>query len=204
VLDNSDAPNLSVENGTFRYKYTGNWETDGVSGWKYEYTVNETPLTSVQVSALNSGITAELVTKINELEAKLTSNSIIQQVYPVGSIYVSTSNISPSTLFGFGSWEQIKDRFLLAAGTTHSAGSIGGEETHTLTTQEMPRHNHMFTLADPQAGSLGAEYTCINRDAYEVYSKGWADTTIVMHAGKSAAHNNMPPYLTVYMWKRIS
>lgn len=204
VLDNSDAPNLSVANGTFRYKYTGNWETDGVSGWKYEYTVNETPLTSVQVSALNSGITSELVAKISELEAKLTNNSILQQVYPVGSVYVSTSSVSPSTLFGFGSWEQIKDTFLLAAGDSHTAGSIGGEETHTLTTQEMPRHNHMFALADPQAGSLGADYTCINRDAYEVYNKGWADTTIVMYAGKSAAHNNMPPYLTVYMWKRIS
>jgi microcystin-dependent protein len=116
---------------------------------------------------------------------------------------MSVINTNPQLLFG-GSWEQIKDRFLLSAGDTYVAGSTGGEATHTLTTQEMPRHNHMFALADPQAGTLGGDYTCINRDAYEVNDHGWADTTIVMHAGKSAAHNNMPPYLTVYMWKRIS
>ena len=206
VIDNSDAPNLSVENGTFRYKYTGNWEIDGVSGWKYEYTVNETPLTSVQVSALNSGITSELVAKISELEAKLTNNSILQQVYPVGSVYVSTSSVSPSTLFGFGSWEQIKDTFLLAAGETHTAGSIGGEAEHKLTIDEMPSHTHRLKtdIESPDFNMTWPEWT--------EYTWGWRQDESVTEApaasttstGGNKSHNNMPPYLTVYMWKRIS
>lgn len=205
VIDNSDAPNLSVENGTFRYKYTGNWETDGVSGWKYEYTVNETPLTSVQVSALNSGITSELVAKISELEAKLTNNSILQQVYPVGSVYVSTSSVSPSTLFGFGSWEQIKDTFLLAAGDSHAAGSTGGEAEHKLTIDEMPSHTHRLKtdIDSPDFNITWPEQT--------EYTWGWrqeeneteAPGASVTWTGGNKSHNNMPPYLTVYMWKRI-
>ena len=70
--------------------------------------------------------------------------NIIDTIYPVGSIYMSVTNTSPSTLFG-GTWVQIKDTFLLAAGTNHTAGTTGGEETHTLTTAEMPTHNHTFT-----------------------------------------------------------
>lgn len=135
--------------------------------------------------------------------AENTKELILNTIYPVGSVYISTNDINPQSIFG-GEWEQIKDRFLLAAGDTYVSGSTGGEAEHTLTKEEMPRHNHMITLSDPQSGSLGGEYTCINREAYDVDDTGWADTSMVMNAGKSNPHNNMPPYLTVYMWKRIS
>ena len=66
---------------------------------------------------------------------------MLDNVYPVGSIYMSVNNTNPSTLFG-GTWQQIQDRFLLAAGATYAAGATGGEATHTLTTDEMPAHSH--------------------------------------------------------------
>ena len=83
---------------------------------------------------------------------------ILNSVYPVGSIYMSVSNTSPSTLFG-GTWEQIVDKFLLCASSTSAAeptytgGATGGSTTasytpegtvdgHTLTTDEIPSHNH--------------------------------------------------------------
>ena len=53
----------------------------------------------------------------------------IDDIYPVGSIYMSVNNTSPSTLFG-GTWEQIKDTFLLSAGNTYTAGNTGGSATH--------------------------------------------------------------------------
>ena len=57
--------------------------------------------------------------------------------YPVGSIYMSVNNINPANFFG-GKWEQIKDRFLLACGSTYSNGSTGGEAIHQLTVDELP------------------------------------------------------------------
>jgi hypothetical protein len=62
-------------------------------------------------------------------------------MYPVGSIYMSVSSTSPATLFG-GTWEQIQDTFLLAAGTTYTAGTTGGSSSHILTTDELPSHTH--------------------------------------------------------------
>lgn len=62
--------------GTWRFKYSGTWSTDGKNGWLPEYQVNETPLTSDQLAALNSGITAEAVTKLGGIEAGAEVNDI--------------------------------------------------------------------------------------------------------------------------------
>lgn len=70
-----------------------------------------------------------------------TLKSIVDTVYPVGAIYMSTVNTSPATLFG-GRWEQISGRFLLAADSSHSAGTTGGAASHALSASEMPAHNH--------------------------------------------------------------
>lgn len=69
-------------------------------------------------------------------------NTIIQTIYPVGSIYISINNTNPTILFG-GTWEQIEDVFLLGCGK-RSAGEIGGEEVHQLTVDEMPAHSHSY------------------------------------------------------------
>lgn len=103
-------------------------------------------LTKEEYVAGESGGTIDLSnyltqTKANTLYAPL---NIVEQVYPVGSIYLSTIATNPSILFGFGSWERIQDTFLLAAGSQFPAGSIGGEIEHTLTELEMPAHDHEF------------------------------------------------------------
>ena len=67
---------------------------------------------------------------------------ILKKVYPVGAIYTSTVSTSPATLFGFGTWEQIQGRFLLGVSSSHGAGTTGGAETVTLTTAQLPSHNH--------------------------------------------------------------
>lgn len=69
-----------------------------------------------------------------------------ETIYPIGSIYMSVNNVNPSTVFG-GTWEQIKDKFLLACGDTYNNGATGGEATHTLTSDEMPSHNHGYDKA---------------------------------------------------------
>ena len=69
---------------------------------------------------------------------------LLNFVYPVGSLYWSSNNTDPGTLFG-GTWQQIKDMFVLAAGDSYSVNSTGGEKTHTLTIDEIPSHDHSFT-----------------------------------------------------------
>lgn len=67
---------------------------------------------------------------------------MLDNVWPVGSIYMSVNSTNPGTLFG-GTWQQIKDRFLLACGSTYANGATGGEATHALTVNEMPTHKHL-------------------------------------------------------------
>ena len=69
---------------------------------------------------------------------------LLNLVYPVGSIYLSSNNTNPGTLFG-GTWTQIKDKFILTAGDYYSNGATGGAATVTLTVSNMPSHSHSFT-----------------------------------------------------------
>lgn len=111
--------------------------------------------------------------------------------YPVGSIYMSINNTNPSTLFG-GTWEQIKDTFLLSAGDTYTAGSTGGEATVQL---DPTHYRHKAWQTDRDGKQIS---TAFNVGTY--YGIG----TNYTGANSNEYHNNMPPYLTVYMWKRTA
>ena len=76
---------------------------------------------------------------------------LLNLVYPVGSIYLSSNNTNPATFFG-GTWTQIKDKFILTAGDYYSNGAIGGAATVTLTVSNMPSHKHSFT----PSGTIGS------------------------------------------------
>lgn len=159
-----------------------------------------------------------------------TTEEVLRKVYPVGAVYMSVNSADPADLFGFGTWERVKDRFLLAAGDAYAAGSTGGEATHTLTINEMPKHGHKvftWTGASDNSGQYAA--TMINEDTNEFYTvsngakvaHAWQDNSFKtwggsLHdgagdptgstgfSGHSSAHNNMPPYLAVYIWKRTA
>lgn len=151
----------------------------------------------------------------------------LKKVYPVGSIYMSTVSTNPATLFGFGTWEAMPaGRVLLAQGksswgTTYNAGSTGGEATHQLTVGELPAHNHtastnttgnhthQFQLYGPN-GNTNMNFpsdfdTNYARNKGTTLSAGNHSHTInINNTGSSQSHNNMQPYLTVYMWKRTA
>ena len=127
----------------------------------------------------------------------------VNQIYPVGSIYMSVNNTNPSTLFG-GTWEQIQDRFLLSAGSTYTAGATGGEATHTLTVDEMPSHNHQRDIENKIIAPSGTgAYSPANVNTGNI-TTSYPQYTVTRNTGGGQAHNNMPPYLVVYMWKRTA
>ena len=101
----------------------------------------ETSIATVDTNAKASD--TSLSNLISALSTELTNfkNSYLNTIYPVGSIYVSVNNTNPATLFG-GTWTQIKDTFLLSAGTAYTAGKTGGSATVTLSEAQIPSHTH--------------------------------------------------------------
>lgn len=134
----------------------------------------------------------------------VAGKALWEHIYPVGSIYMSTKEDSPQELFG-GRWERLKDRFLLAAGEEYAPGSVGGEATHVLTEAELPSHSHgqngwalgVTSTAYPDAFALAKPW-----DVHNNFQEDGSQS--IQYTGQGKAHNNMPPYLAVYMWKRTA
>ena len=86
-------------------------------------------------------------------------DGIINLIYPVGSIYMSVASTDPGSVMPGTTWARLKDKFLLGAGDTYTAGNTGGSATHTLTTNEMPSHNHSFTGSSVTSGGISANHS---------------------------------------------
>lgn len=151
----------------------------------------------------------------------LKKATVIDVIYPVGSIYMSMSATNPTDLFGVGTWERISQgRMLLGADdSTYKAGATGGEATHTLTAEEMPAHSHSGTTSTNGNHSHGVR----DADYHDGYgnsfdSGDWGPRRYIQttdagnhnhtfttdNSGGGAAHNNMSPYLVCYIWQRTA
>lgn len=131
-------------------------------------------------------------------DMKVGGKTLLDRTYPVGAIYMSVNSTSPAILFG-GTWEEITGRFMLAHDNSHPAGSTGGEYNHTLTVNEMPAHSHSTNIRvadqDPTGRTSGTNGWLIDGASAVKYTDS---------VGGGKAHNNMPPYLSVYMWRRTA
>lgn len=181
-------------------------------GWdaSFDKAVNTTGNLTVGGTANVSGAASVGSLSVN-------GKTLLNLIYPIGSLYMSVNNVSPQSFIG-GTWERIQDRFLLAAGSTYSAGSTGGSATHTLTANEMPKHEgHMYDNFNDtgwvdRGGDANSYYlNSTGAAGYGKYEnrpyKVVSGNEMVMQGytrGGGAAHNNMPPYLTVYVWKRTA
>lgn len=131
-------------------------------------------------------------------------DSLLDHIYPVNSIYISYSHTSPAELFG-GTWTRVENRFLWATTSGGTIGGTGGAQTHTLTENEMPKHTHGMMYQ-----STGATSSRVGRFLNGTYGYGsdaveaTTGTSYITYRGGDAAHNNMPPYIQVSIWRRTA
>lgn len=202
--DNIEVTNITLNNNT----YTANISLTGLD---YKETYTFQAFTIDKIKSVNS---AEKVIKTTPIfswsnddfefnvPVKFSGKTLFDLVYPVGAIYMSVSSTSPAILFG-GTWEQIQNRFLLAAGSSYTAGNTGGEATHTLTKNEMPTHSHeIYSGYGDVVSNVSDAY---RYQTWGSSDRGWKTGNLgTSNIGGGKAHNNMPPYLVVYMWKRTA
>lgn len=162
-------------------------------------------------NAINQNLTketTELTSKIDNNTSQITSLHNMFEVYwktiyPIGSIYISTnSKFNPNTNWG-GTWVKTAEgRCLIGANDTYPLGSTGGEAEHTLTINEIPSHSHAIYGADSRSGSITldkATFSYLDKGQTTTYTSGILGTELT---GDGRPHNNMQPYLAVYIWER--
>tara|TARA_B110000902_G_scaffold165961_1_gene189469 strand:+ start:15 stop:1016 length:1002 start_codon:yes stop_codon:yes gene_type:complete len=177
-------------------------DNDGINAPEYLYKDSAANFTyNPSTNALTAGsfVGAVALSNVTGLQSALDAKTTLLAVWPIGSIYTSVTSANPSTLFG-GNWEAFgAGRVLIgldSADTDFDAvEETGGAKTHTLTTAEMPSHTHTFTAFQTISGSN-------NRTGGGALSASASSTTA--STGGGGAHNNVQPYIVVYMFKRIA
>ena len=197
---------------------SGSWTSTipAVSQGRYLWTKTELqfnsgdPIVSYSVSRMGingSGAVSSVNNKDPDSNGNVNLTTEDVGLYPVGSIYISTVSTSPASLFG-GTWTQIKDRFLLAAGSSYSAGMTGGAKTVTLTEAQLPTITPGLYVESSGGTAEIAKWTGYIKDGYWGQANSAATSGYASLAtkpfGSGNAVNIMPPYLAVYIWKRTA
>lgn len=199
----------------------GNWQKDNAFDVDFNGNTYVGGELAVNQDILNEGgqIYTGAITTVNDVYARNvyierpdgTMLSVVDLIYPVGSIYMSVNSADPGTLFG-GTWQQIKDRFLLSAGDTYAAGNTGGSAKATL-----PSHTHTFGsngydlwVAKRGKGSTEPGNQISGDEKYYAAATGGSTanykwlSSVDSKGVRDVSQANMPPYLAVYVWQRIN
>jgi len=142
----------------------------------------------------------------NAITSTEIAQSFLDAIYPIGSIYTNaTDSTNPGTLLGFGTWVSFgAGRVPVGIDSSDTdfdtAEETGGAKTHTLTIGEMPAHTHGGIFPSGGSGSFSQAFDVDNpNNGADLSSEKTTSST-----GGGAAHNNLQPYIVVYMWKRTA
>lgn len=161
------------------------------------------------IDAINNNQTSDKYVQLKDKE------NLLNLIYPIGSIYITTDSNNPKDFLG-GTWELFGQGKTLVGvkpeDTTYGvSGNEGGEYTHTLTNEEMPMHKHteyatVGNIAyNKPTSAQGNDTICsIEYTEYDNKNVSYEPTVLTGWSGEGQPHNNMPPYITVYMYKRTA
>lgn len=199
----------NLTNVTGTAKVSGTLTTAAISGSGQFKTTNNTASSSTSTGSIvtSGGIgvakNSYFGGNINVAGSLTIGNkTLLDLTYPVGSVYISVSSTSPATLFG-GTWVAFATgRTLVGINTSDTdfktVEKTGGEKTHKLTVNEMPSHTHDMSLSLQRYGNGSATAHG------SMYATNMGGTIVNENTGGDQAHNNLQPYITVYMWKRTA
>lgn len=183
-----------------------------------EKSASDLKKTDDKIGSLASLLTTKkdnIVEAVNEIY-NLVSASILEKTYPVGSVYMSFNETSPATLFG-GTWVEIGDEnnewFPLFTAVNNAggfvSGSVGGEEKVKLTINQIPSHTHKLSDGMGAVLSIGTKSDVLSNKALGFVmqsNNSWSglnkNVLNIANTGGTQSHNNMPPYIRVYAWRR--
>lgn len=139
------------------------------------------------------------VTPINDTNLNKMQTDLLKAVFPIGSTYITQENTNPNTILGFGTWERFKGLVALGVDENDSdfnaIGKKGGEKTHKLTINEIPKHTHHIKVKNNSETGL--------YETKATNSSGETGDAVTDSTGGDQPHNNMQPYEIVgYMWIR--
>jgi hypothetical protein len=148
------------------------------------------------------------------------AQSFLDTIYPVGSVYINaTVATNPGTLLGFGTWTAFgagkvpvgidsTDNDFDAVGSGTNTNSTTGSKTHTLSTSEMPAHTHNTNIRLQDAANVlvdtSLQLTVTSGEQLDERNESGTSSTTTASTGGGGAHNNLQPYIVVYMWKRTA
>jgi hypothetical protein len=219
--DNTDISNINIAEGCSPANVNNAIRTvmaqlkdqqAGTSGDNFTVGGN---LTVTGTSTLTGNVTAPTQSS-SDNSTKVATTAFVQSalalLYPIGSIYSSTSSTNPNTLFGFGTWVAYgAGRVLIGNGGGFTAGATGGSadaivvsHTHTATVTD-PGHFHSYEQPSNtfQQGSLGGG-GLTNKFTGSTGSKTTGITVANSTEGASGTNANLPPYVVIYMWNRTA
>ena len=185
--------------GAFLVKVaTSTWKlyVDNTTGWSNPC-LQEWFTTDNQKARMSIAFPDEQIAELPDPYYRATPakmQSILDYIYPVGSIYMSYSHNNPATMFG-GTWVRIENAFLWGCDDSGTIGQTGGENTHTLTVNELPAHSHGSVYSGNVSGTKTHAWLA---------SGGTSMAYGTVATGGGQAHNNMPPYIQVSMWRRTA
>ena len=162
---------------------------------------------------LGTDLAGNLQNQINALKGE--QSQLLQKVYPVGSLYISESTVSPATLFGFGRWEKIEDKFLIGAGKNTPIKSSGGSKTHSHGNKNGRNGNLAAAIGAVNGNTNAIGYKAANDTDLNALGNatfvvsgagqgftGWNHFTQVV--GQTAEDSTLPPYYAVNIWCRVA
>ena len=188
-LADSDA-NKVISGGDFNTEFTA-----------VQTAVNTKADLNGSASEAFSATTASASTNTTQVATTAFVQTAFQAMYPVGSIYTNAAvSTNPATLLGFGTWAAYAEGRVpvgkASSGTFDTLNATGGAETHTLSTAEMPAHTHTYDKQGTSTDALSIHDT--------VRTTAGNASTNTGSTGGGGAHNNLQPYVVVYMWKRTA
>ncbi len=162
---------------------------------------------------LSQDAAGNLQNQINAIKSE--QSQLLQRVYPIGSLYISESTTNPATLFGFGRWEKIEDKFLIGASRNTPIKSSGGSATHSHGNKNGRNGNLAAAIGAVNGNTNAVGYKAANDTDLNALGNatfaiagagqgfaGWNHFTAVV--GQTAEASTLPPYYAVNIWRRVA